>query len=181
MPTPARFKKSSPLARPASHFIFWARWSRATASSNKSGMPSSRAKPLPEPLGITPKAVSVPARPRAVSLMVPSPPMATAASNPARAASCASSVAWPGALVRRISAPGKLSCMAEAIEAILSASPFNLPLCGFKIKRMFIIFLPRPDFARPAGFLRARRKSARFSAFRCRFPPAWSPPKAQRT
>ena len=73
------------------------------ASTGSLGRPMVRAKTLVEPPGSTPRAVSVPTRPLAASLRVPSPPMTTTTSTPSFAAPRASRAAWPRRLVSTIS------------------------------------------------------------------------------
>ena len=59
------------------------------------GMCRCLASPFPEPQGIIPSAVFVCTRERPISLIVPSPPIATTMSTFSRAACAAISIAWP--------------------------------------------------------------------------------------
>src|SRR5712692_951518 len=68
-------------------------------------MPSARARPFPDPPGITPiAACSSKAITDATSLIVPSPPHATTSRAPRAAAALASSRAWPVRSVTNTSA-----------------------------------------------------------------------------
>ena len=136
-PMRVTMKKYSPLACPMSQATGTAFCRAVQASSYKSGMPSSRASPLPEPLGTMPRAVCVPTNALAVSLMVPSPPATMTRSYPSLTACAASSVAWPACLVNAPCASGKL------ISAARSKAAFSMcraPLTGLIIIKVFIIF-----------------------------------------
>ena len=101
-------------------------WRARSPSAGSNGIRSSRARPLPDPPGMMPRAgparfasrpadaldVCTSARP--TSLIVPSPPHAMTSSTPAATASSASSCAWPTRSVSRISA-----CDAEPVERAL--------------------------------------------------------------
>src|SRR5438309_300678 len=71
------------------------------ASTGSWATPSVRAKTLVDPPGRVASAVSLPARPLAASLRVPSPPRTTTTSTPTAAASWARRVAFPRRVGRR--------------------------------------------------------------------------------
>ena len=74
------------------------------AASCPLGTPTSRARPLPDPIGTMPSAARLCVRADATSLIVPSPPHATTTSASASSASRASVLACPGPAV---SPPGR--------------------------------------------------------------------------
>ena len=73
------------------------------ASTGSVGRSSARARMFVAPPGMTPSAVSVPARALTASLMVPSPEKTTTRSMPSSTAWAASSFAWPRSFVSETS------------------------------------------------------------------------------
>ena len=97
-----------------------------------------RARPLPEPHGMMPSAVSEPQSAIAVSLTVPSPPAAMTMSEPSAMACRAKSVASPGPVVNLVST---LMPTSASREVTRSARPFFLPVpeMGLIISKAFLV------------------------------------------
>ena len=102
-PTPEENVKRRPLTTPTStrrgRQSSAMRRTCSVASTRSAGMPRILLNTFADPPGRQVSAVSEPTSPFAASLTVPSPPNATTTSYPSRAASRASSVAWPWASV----------------------------------------------------------------------------------
>lgn len=81
-PTPAVQKNGFPLSEQVSMVLALAVFKKPMAFSSLSGMFKSLASPLPEPIGIMPRAVLLFNSPVATSFTVPSPPTAMTLSTP---------------------------------------------------------------------------------------------------
>ena len=77
---------------------------QAKAAAGSSGMPSSLARPLPEPLGMTAIRAALKASAEPTSFTVPSPPQATISDTPRVTIAVARSRACPPRSVTKISA-----------------------------------------------------------------------------
>jgi len=103
------------------------------------------ASTLAVPSGITPKAVSLPISPFATSAIVPSPPAATTMPKPSRAASRASSVAWPACWVSATSTFTPFSTSRSRTRQ--SAVARRRPATGLKITNITRILGARAETA----------------------------------
>ena len=90
-PTPATLTNSRPSMSPTSMSAIGAVEHPASARDASAGIPSMRARPLPEPAGMIASAAAVPTSAVATSLTVPSPPHATTMRAPRSTAPRASS------------------------------------------------------------------------------------------
>ncbi len=133
-PIPATLTKTRPSSEPTSMRRSTPAIAASNAARGSSGMCSSRASPLPEPAGTTPNTVSVNASDAATSLIVPSPPHATTIRAPRRAATAASSRAWPAWVVTTTSTSEPCDKAKAAACSALARAPSRTapnPAVGF--------------------------------------------------